>query len=186
LADKEHRELLSAEAKANIAAVIDAELHKHLLTNSGKTEGDARRYERVQGQGPIRSSGQPGSASHLRLRARQINGRASREPPYLWPRAGVANVRGSHGRNRSAKRLGSAEAARAWIGLHAEAWRKATELEVLPEADALHALLVRLADELDGWTEGSPEEAEYISLVEVIEAYEEKRWPDGKIPGGKG
>jgi hypothetical protein len=69
---------------------------------------------------------------------------------------------------------------------HAEAWRKATELEVLPEADALHALLVRLADELDGWTEGSPEEAEYISLVEVIEAYEEKRWPDGKIPGGKG
>jgi hypothetical protein len=53
-------------------------------------------------------------------------------------------------------------------------------------ADKLHALLVARADELDGCTEGSPEEAEYIKLVEAIEAYEEKRWPDGKIAGGKG
>jgi hypothetical protein len=53
-------------------------------------------------------------------------------------------------------------------------------------ADSMHALLVRRADELDGCTEGSPEEAEYISLVEAIEAYEAKRRPDRKIPGGKG
>jgi hypothetical protein len=53
-------------------------------------------------------------------------------------------------------------------------------------ADAMHALLVRRADEFDGCTEGSPEEAEYRSLVETIEAYEAKRWPEGKIPGGKG
>jgi hypothetical protein len=53
-------------------------------------------------------------------------------------------------------------------------------------ADGMHAVLVRRADELDGCTEGSPEEAEFIKLVEVIEAYEEKRWPNGKIPGGKG
>jgi len=33
LADKEHRELLSAEAKANIAAVIDAELAHKLWKN---------------------------------------------------------------------------------------------------------------------------------------------------------
>jgi hypothetical protein len=58
---------------------------------------------------------------------------------------------------------------------------------MLPEADAMHALLVSRADELDGCTKGSPpEDAECIKLVEAIEAYEAKRWPDGKIPGGKG
>jgi len=36
--------------------------------------------------------------------------------------------------------------------------------------------------ELDGCTEGSPEEAKYTA----IDADEDKRWPDGKIPGGKG
>jgi len=39
---------------------------------------------------------------------------------------------------------------------------------------------------LDGCTEGSPEETEYIKLIEAIDAYEEQRWPDGKTPGGKG
>jgi hypothetical protein len=53
-------------------------------------------------------------------------------------------------------------------------------------ADAMHALLVHRADELDGCTVGSPEEAEYVALVEAIEAYETKRWPEGRIPGGKG
>jgi hypothetical protein len=53
-------------------------------------------------------------------------------------------------------------------------------------ADMMHAILVARADELDGCTEGSPEEAQYIKLVEAIEAYEERRWFDGKIPGGKG
>jgi hypothetical protein len=69
---------------------------------------------------------------------------------------------------------------------HADAWRKATELEVLPEADAMHALLVSRSDELEGCTDGSPEEAEYIKLVEAIEVYESKRWPAGKIPGTRG
>jgi hypothetical protein len=50
----------------------------------------------------------------------------------------------------------------------------------------MHALLVTRADELDGCAEGSPEEVEYIKLLEAIETYEAERWPDGKIPGGKG
>lgn len=59
---------------------------------------------------------------------------------------------------------------------------KATKLEVLPEADAMHTLLESPgAHEFDGCTESSPEEAEYISLVEAIEAYKQ-RWCDGKIP----
>lgn len=53
-------------------------------------------------------------------------------------------------------------------------------------SDKMHALLVARADELYGCTEGSPEEAEYIKLVEAIETYEAERWPEGRIPGGKG
>jgi hypothetical protein len=52
--------------------------------------------------------------------------------------------------------------------------------------DKLHALLVIRADALLGCTEGSPEEAELASLADAIEAYEAVRWPDGKLPGGKG
>jgi len=53
-------------------------------------------------------------------------------------------------------------------------------------ADAMHALLVRRADELEGCIEGPAEGAELASIVIAIEAYEEKRWPLGKVPGGKG
>ena len=54
------------------------------------------------------------------------------------------------------------------------------------QADGMHALLVRRADELDGCTEASSEEAKDIALVSTIEAYETMRWCGGKIPGGKG
>ena len=54
------------------------------------------------------------------------------------------------------------------------------------EADAMHTLLIKRADELMGCTEGSPEEEELRALADVIDAYEAKRWPSGKVAGGKG
>jgi len=54
------------------------------------------------------------------------------------------------------------------------------------EADAMHALLVARADVLEGCTEKSPEEGELEAIAAAIEAYEAKRWPDGKVRGGKG
>ena len=46
--------------------------------------------------------------------------------------------------------------------------------------------MMRRAVVLMGCTEGSEGEAELIAIVGLIEAYEAKRWPLGKIPGGKG
>jgi hypothetical protein len=52
------------------------------------------------------------------------------------------------------------------------------------EADAMHALLVKRAELLMG--RRSPEDEELRALADVIEAYEAKRWPSGKVAGGKG
>ena len=41
-------------------------------------------------------------------------------------------------------------------------------------------------DDLAGCIEGLPEEAEPAAFTNMIEAYERQRWPEGKIPGGKG
>ena len=41
--------------------------------------------------------------------------------------------------------------------------------------DAMRALLVQRAEDVAGWTEGSPERAEPSLAVDVIEAYEAKR-----------
>ena len=54
------------------------------------------------------------------------------------------------------------------------------------EADAMHGALRRRANALMGCTDGSEVEAELIAIVGLIEAYEAKRWPLGKEPGGKG
>jgi len=54
------------------------------------------------------------------------------------------------------------------------------------EADAMHGVLVQRADALEGCTQGSDEEAELERIVDAIDAYEAKRWPLGKEPGGKG
>ena len=52
-------------------------------------------------------------------------------------------------------------------------------------SDAMHALLIKRADELEGCA-GSPEAAELAAIADAVEAYEEQRWPEGRVPGGKG
>lgn len=59
-------------------------------------------------------------------------------------------------------------------------------IHLTTEADAMHAALVRRADVIAGCLEGSAEQAELRAIIDLVEAYEAKRWPEGKEPGGKG
>jgi hypothetical protein len=52
--------------------------------------------------------------------------------------------------------------------------------------DALHALLVKRTDDLEGCTKGSDEERELETITNAIEAYEAVRWPLGRTQDGKG
>jgi hypothetical protein len=59
-------------------------------------------------------------------------------------------------------------------------------LEALGFAYSPHSLLILRADKLAGCTEGSEEATELEFVRDALEAYEALRWPEGKIPGGKG
>ena len=48
------------------------------------------------------------------------------------------------------------------------------------------SLPVLRTDELEGCAENSEEARELAMIAETHGAYECKRWPDGKVPGGKG
>lgn len=50
----------------------------------------------------------------------------------------------------------------------------------------MHALLVLRADKISGCTEGSDEATELELITNAAEAYEAKRWPNGKEADGKG
>lgn len=66
-------------------------------------------------------------------------------------------------------------------------WRGPTPAEsCTAEADLMHGLLVTRADALEGFGANSPEETEYAAIAEALEAYEARRWPNGRDTRGKG
>ena len=55
-----------------------------------------------------------------------------------------------------------------------------------PEADQMHALLIARADALIGCPDGSADQDELVAIGEALEAYESRRWPQGRADDGKG
>jgi hypothetical protein len=66
------------------------------------------------------------------------------------------------------------------------AWAAGPVARFTAAADAMHALLVKRAEQLEGFLEGSAEETEFARIADALVAYEQIRWPEGRIPGGKG
>ena len=50
----------------------------------------------------------------------------------------------------------------------------------------MHALLIARADALIGCPDGSADQDELVVIGEALEAYEARRWPQGRADGGKG
>jgi hypothetical protein len=87
---------------------------------------------------------------------------------------------------RTLEGLGYSYRNNAWLPPAAVA---AATLTLTVEADAMHAALMRRADALVCCAEGTHEEAELKATLDLLEAYEAKRWPEGKepaVPGGNG
>ena len=55
-----------------------------------------------------------------------------------------------------------------------------------PAADAMYALLVLRADIPASRTQSCDEAVELQLMADAAEVYEAKRWPNGKVSGGKG
>jgi len=58
-------------------------------------------------------------------------------------------------------------------------------LTEISAADRMLAYLIERADKLSG-AKDSAEKKELKRLIELIETYEARRWPSGKVAGGKG
>jgi hypothetical protein len=65
-------------------------------------------------------------------------------------------------------------------------WKPPVDQMIMSEADAMYTLLMEQADALMGCPEGSAEDDALNGIIAVLQAYETKRWPEGKEPGGKG
>jgi hypothetical protein len=90
---------------------------------------------------------------------------------------------------RTLEAIGYSYSSEEWQPPGAIAGAVGTPLPFTAEADAMHGMLMLRADSLASRTESSEEETELQAIVDLLEAYEAKRWPLGKdptVPGGKG
>ena len=65
-------------------------------------------------------------------------------------------------------------------------WQLPIDPAPWPEADRVHALLMDRAEVLSGSIEDTKEDDELRAIADALEAYEAKRWPKGRVAGGKG